>query len=204
MASFDIGNASATAPGRHKGRSRLAGARSAALEGDAATTHHRQAVQRSPRPAQADDVIPATIARVARPTRRFANSPVRPLVSHGACAAEPHIRSPLTAAAPKSFIPEVGGPASGTNLYHGISQPGHYTVRPLGSLRELTFAAESCLFVVHQQPFTIAPSGTSPHATYRQSAISSLRASATMAMRRIRPRSAPTRSRNQPLNALPG
>jgi hypothetical protein len=53
-----------------------------------------------------------------------------------------------------------------------------------------------------QAAFNTAPSGTSP--CVRQSAISSLRARATIVIRRIRPRSFPTRARNQPLSALPG
>ena len=48
------------------------------------------------------------------------------------------------------------------------------------------------------------PSGSSPVWAWRQSAISSLRASATMAIRRVRPASAPTRARNHPASALPG
>jgi hypothetical protein len=45
--------------------------------------------------------------------------------------------------------------------------------------------------------FNSAPSGSSPVSTYRQSAIKSLRATATIVMRRIRPRPVPTLSWNQ-------
>src|SRR5438067_11500475 len=49
-----------------------------------------------------------------------------------------------------------------------------------------------------------APAGISPWLIYLERATSSLRASATIVMRRIRPRSEPTRWRNQPLRALAG
>src|ERR1700724_3194144 len=55
---------------------------------------------------------------------------------------------------------------------------------------------------VAQTGFMTAPAGISPWVTYLDRAMSSLRASATIAMRRIRPRSEPTRWRNQPLRAL--
>src|SRR5215467_5148888 len=49
-----------------------------------------------------------------------------------------------------------------------------------------------------------APAGISPWLTYLARAMSSLRASATIEMRRIRPRLEPTRWRNQRLRALAG
>ena len=49
-----------------------------------------------------------------------------------------------------------------------------------------------------------APSGTTPFVTYRQSATMSLRAIATIVIRRSRPRSAPTRSRNHRLSTESG
>ena len=52
--------------------------------------------------------------------------------------------------------------------------------------------------------FNTAPSGTSPSVTKRQTAISSLRARATIEIRRIRPRSLPTRAWNQRLKVLAG
>ena len=55
-----------------------------------------------------------------------------------------------------------------------------------------------------QTGFMTAPAGISPWVTYLQRAMSSLRASATIEMRRVRPRSEPTRWRNQPLRALSG
>ena len=54
-----------------------------------------------------------------------------PLLSCGFDAAEPHIRSPLRAAGTK--IPHARrhrARKGGTNLYRGISQPGHYAVHP--------------------------------------------------------------------------
>jgi hypothetical protein len=53
-----------------------------------------------------------------------------PFLTCGLMTAEPHIRSPLIAAGTK--IPHTRGHRarkSGTNLYHGISQPGRYAVR---------------------------------------------------------------------------
>jgi hypothetical protein len=52
--------------------------------------------------------------------------------------------------------------------------------------------------------FSSAPSGTTPCVTYRQSATSNLRATATIAMRLILPRLSPTLSWNHRLRALPG
>ena len=49
-----------------------------------------------------------------------------------------------------------------------------------------------------------APSGTTPYSTKRQSAITSLRATATMPMRRLRPPAAAKRRRNQTASALSG
>src|SRR5215468_10820534 len=55
-----------------------------------------------------------------------------------------------------------------------------------------------------QPAFTIAPAGISPWLTYLERAMRSLRASATIEMRRTRPRLEPTRWRNQQLRALAG
>jgi hypothetical protein len=55
-----------------------------------------------------------------------------------------------------------------------------------------------------QPAFMIAPAGISPWLTYLERAMSSLRAGATIEMRRIWPRSEPTRWRNQQLRALAG
>src|SRR3954452_4284694 len=55
-----------------------------------------------------------------------------------------------------------------------------------------------------QTGFTTAPAGISPWLIYLERAMSSLRASATIEMRRIRPRSEPTCWRNQQLRALSG
>jgi hypothetical protein len=59
------------------------------------------------------------------------------------------------------------------------------------------------LFINH--PFLTAMSvGSTPVSRYRQRVISSLRATATMVMRRMRPLRVRTRSRNQALKELPG
>src|SRR6516225_5143916 len=55
-----------------------------------------------------------------------------------------------------------------------------------------------------QPAFTIAPAGISPWLTYLERAMRSLRASATIEMRRTRPRLEPTRWRNQQVRALAG
>jgi len=55
-----------------------------------------------------------------------------------------------------------------------------------------------------QTGFMTVPAGISPWVTYLERAMSSLRASATIEMRRVRPRSEPTRWRNQQLRALSG
>src|SRR5256885_15032696 len=55
-----------------------------------------------------------------------------------------------------------------------------------------------------QTGFTTAPAGISPWLIYLERAMSSLRASATIEMRRIRPRSEATRWGNQKLRALAG
>ena len=49
-----------------------------------------------------------------------------------------------------------------------------------------------------------APVGTTPVVRYRHSAIISLRATATIVIRRMRPLRSPTRWRNQRLNSLSG
>ena len=54
------------------------------------------------------------------------------------------------------------------------------------------------------QPFRTVAVGTTPVSRYRHKAIKSLRAIATMAIRRMRPLAVPTRSRNQILNGLLG
>src|ERR1700753_1736802 len=57
---------------------------------------------------------------------------------------------------------------------------------------------------VAQTGFMTAPAGISPWLIYLERAMTRLRASATIEMRRIRPRSEPTRWRNQQLRALAG
>ena len=118
-----------------KGRSRLAGARSAALEGSAATKHHRQHVWQQPLPARS-----VRLRRRLHATS-IVGSPYQsadtallgpgPFFDCGTAAAEPQIRSPRIAAGTK--IPHTRGHRArkgGTNLYRGILQPGRYAVRP--------------------------------------------------------------------------
>jgi hypothetical protein len=61
------------------------------------------------------------------------------------------------------------------------------------------------LWLFSDHPFFKATSvGSTPPSRYRHRVISSLRATATMVMRRMRPLRVPTRSRNQALKELPG
>ena len=61
------------------------------------------------------------------------------------------------------------------------------------------------LWLFSDHPFFRAMSvGSTPASRYRHRVISSLRATATMVMRRMRPLRVPTRSRNQALKELPG
>ena len=112
-----------------------AGARSAALEGSAATKHHRQHVWQQPLPARS-----VRLRRRLHATS-IVGSPYQsadtallgpgPFFDCGPAAAEPHIRSPRIAAGTK--IPHTRGHRAGkggTNLYRGILQPGRYAVRP--------------------------------------------------------------------------
>ncbi len=93
-----------------------------------------------------------------------------PFLTCGLDTAEPHIRSPLIAAAPKFLILEVIGLGkSGTNLYHGILQPGRYAVRsPRSGKGQLPSRMAGFSFDVarwDQDAFNTAPSGTSPSVT---------------------------------------
>src|SRR6516165_12508529 len=122
--------------------------------------------------------------------------------------AEPHIRSPLQSGEyhNPSFLGHRAR-ESGSTLYDGILQPLSVTVRPPGSNGADQASWNSIMLSPSGMPqtgFTIAPAGISPWLIYLERAISSLRASATMEMRRIRPRSEPTRWRNQQLRALAG
>jgi hypothetical protein len=87
------------------------------------------------------------VADTARLTRRLSSgqrairsaaiaSSARAFLTCGLDTAEPHIRSPLIAAGTK--IPHTRGHRarkSGTNLYHGILQPGRYAVRSPRSVK---------------------------------------------------------------------
>ena len=84
----------------------------------------------------------------------------------------------------------------GSTLYCGISQPLFATVHPPGSTGLIRPRGTRDMISpsrVPQTGFRTAPAGISPWVTYLERAMSSLRASATIEMRRIRPRSEPTR-----------
>ena len=117
-----------------------------------------------------------------------------PVAARGGCTKIPHARGHRAR-------------RGGTNLYRGISQPGHYAVRPPSSREGWSSLARRLVFVrcaPCQAALIAAPSGISPWVTQRQRAIRSFRASATIVTRRTRPRSCPTRARNQAVRALSG
>ena len=123
--------------------------------------------------------------------------------------AEPHIRSPfIERLAPQSLILEVIG--LGRVDPHCISAYCSHCLRrsarpdPTRLIRPRGTRDKIPLPRMPQTAFTTAPAGISPWVTYLDRAMSSLRASATIEMRRVRPRSEPTRWRNQQLRALSG
>jgi len=79
-----------------------------------------------------------------------------------------------------------------------LSRTGHTSTLDLIN----SFSIGYLIFVRH--PLKTAPFGTRPVSRYRHNATSSLRANATMAMRRMRPFMVPTRDRNQMLKSLSG
>ena len=94
-----------------KGRSRLAGARSAALEGDAVAKHHRHAVRQQVAAGtlhQGKSIASGDMLG-GSPYHRVDPTPVSPspFFDCGSEAAEPHIRLPLIAAGTK--IPHARG-----------------------------------------------------------------------------------------------
>src|ERR1700745_2184171 len=114
--------------------------------------------------------------------------------------AEPHIRSPLRERlAPQSLILKViglgrAGPHC-MSAYHGHCLRRSARPDPTGLIRP---AVELAIMIpvlpkIPQPAFMTAPAGISPWLTYLERTMSSLRASATIEMRRIRPRSEPTR-----------
>jgi len=124
--------------------------------------------------------------------------------------AEPHIRSPFPERlAPQSLILEViglgrAGPhcmaAYHSHCLRRSARPDPTgLIRPRGT-RDNALSPSR----MPQTALTTAPAGISPWVTYLERAMSSLRASATIEMRRVRPRSEPTRWRNQQLRALAG
>jgi hypothetical protein len=202
------------AASRSRAEAGLPGRHSAALEGDAAAKHPRQVVRQQ----AAAGALHRADNSFTRHDRQIADHSVditpvgpSPFFDCGSETAEPHIRSPLRRSsrlAPKSLMLEVVGLGRANQ-----SLSRHLAARTLcgppaeigqGSasladgrvLRDVASCGHAAL--------NTAPSGTSPCVTQRQSAISNLRASATMAIRRIRPRSVPTRVRNQRLSALSG
>src|SRR5882762_6426122 len=124
--------------------------------------------------------------------------------------AEPHIRSPFPERlAPQSLILEViglgrAGPhcmaAYHSHCLRRSARPDPTgLIRPRGT-RDNALSPSR----MPQTALTTAPAGISPWLIYLERAMSSLRASATIEMRRVRPRSEPTRWRNQQLRALAG
>jgi hypothetical protein len=133
-----------------------------------------------------------------------------PLLTAALMSAEPHIRSPFSERlAPQSLILEViglgrvGPHCISAYRSHCLRRPARpdptRLIRPRGT-RDNALSPSR----MPQTAFTTAPAGISPRVTYLDRAMSSLRASATIEMRRVRPRSEPTRWRNQPLRALSG
>ena len=115
----------------------------------------------------------------------------RPVSEHG----QPHMRSPLIAAAPRSRFRRAGLRKTRTILESGIS--GHGLLRfvyldPPGLIRSWEMAG--LRWYIRQATFIVTPSITTPAVTYFQSATSSFRASATMVVLRRRPPLLLTRS----------
>src|SRR5215471_7064120 len=128
--------------------------------------------------------------------------------TYAALAASPYIRS-RTNPVPRSLIRTVRGHGAPRRMgpicipaffSHGFRRPHIH----LGS--ECRFCQLSrLLWLFSDHAFFRAMSvGRTPASRYRHRAISSLRATATMVMRRMRPLRVPTRSRNQALKELPG
>jgi len=143
------------------------------------------------------------------PADRFESVARAHLLAAALMPAEPHIRSPFTERlAPQSLILEVIG--LGRVGPHCISAYRSHCLRrparpdPTRLIRPRGTAIMIPLSRMPQTGFVTAPAGISPWVTYLQRAMSSLRASATIEMRRVRPRSEPTRWRNQQLRALSG
>jgi hypothetical protein len=115
----------------------------------------------------------------------------RPVSEHG----QPHIRSLLITAAPRSRFRRAGLRKTRTILESGIS--GHGLLRfvcldPPGLIR--SWEMTGLRRYIGQATFIVTPSITTPAVTYFQSATSSFRASATMVVLRSRPPLRLTRS----------
>ena len=130
-----------------------------------------------------------------------------PLWTAALMPAEPHIRSPLQSGLHHnpSFLRSFGlgraGPPCITAYYsHCLCRSARPD--PTGLIRPRGTRDNYSGFREPQTGFTTAPAGISPWLIYLERAMSSLRASATIEMRRIRPRSEPTRWRNQQLRCI--
>jgi hypothetical protein len=138
-----------------------------------------------------------TTARQTDPTRELAASiSQEPFGSHA-----PSIRVGAMHRAPETAFGEAWERVP--LLAHGSTwEPGVFD----GDAHQLGIArpARDVFLRYTADAFSCAPSGTVPVSTYRQSAMRSFRARATMPMRRIRFPPPPNRSRYQRLSALVG
>ena len=104
-----------------------------------------------------------------------------------------------------SFSRTSGSGRVGSISLNGMFQPRQVTIAtrldPADLSEDRSADRLNCLTAY---ALSSAPSGTTPCVTYRQSATSNFRATATMAMRLILPRLSPTLSWNHRLRALPG
>ena len=96
-----------------------------------------------------------------------------------------------------------GSKTDGIHLDGGVFQPCSFTITHPPWNRYVPFL-DSLRLAYRLEAFSLAPVGTTSGSRKRHRAINSLRATATMAIRRIRPLALPTRSRNQMVKALLG
>ena len=124
--------------------------------------------------------------------------------SRAGCADPPFIRSVSGGAVPvpRSRVLRGNVPSGGSPLSIGVFQPGVRAAHtPPGPARPRPAGAGSSRF---RDQASRAPVGTRPVSQKRQSAISSLRASATIITRRARPPAPAVRASNHWLSALSG
>src|SRR5271165_7697225 len=143
------------------------------------------------------------LCRAQPPLHSFTGSEAEPnLVCR--MTASPHIRSALPR---RTMIPHARGHRarkSGIILLNGrISAITKADLHSPGSDEPVTTGPRNKI-KLHLYALNTAPCGTTPCVTYRQSATNSLRAKATIAIRRIRPRPSPTRAMNHRLRSEPG